>query len=150
MKLFDFWDSRLNKEIEKEIKFDGNSKHSPMTYKIHDYLKENAVGFKNRIKSNEIMRVFGIKDNKTFRKYIEEIRQSSTLQKIVCSQAGNQGGYWIATSEEEVEETLNHLYKRAMEMLKTYAIIRHKYQLDGQHRIKMTKYEKDIIESIMR
>lgn len=146
MRLFNFFGDRLNSEISLNEK----REHSTMAYKIHDYLKRNAVGYDKRIKSGVIMREFNINDNKTFRSYIEEIRQSSVFQKIVCSEAGSHGGYWIAINEKEVEDTLDHLYKRALEMLKTYAIIKKKYQLDRQYRIKMTKYEKDIFESIMR
>ena len=150
MKLFNFLGNRLNDDIELKAQKKANDKHSPMVYKIHDYLKNNAVGYENRLKAWQIMKEFDITDNKTFRGYIEEIRQSPVLQKIICSEAGNNGGYWVATTDAEVEATLDHLYKRAMEMLKTYAIIKRKYQLDGQQRIKMTKYEKEIIESIMR
>lgn len=124
--------------------------HRTIIYEIYGYLKENAVGYENRIKSNKLMEEFGIATNDTLRSYIQEIRQSCILQKIVCSQAGNNGGYWIATSEEEVEETLRHLYNRAMEMLKTYSKIKNKARLDGQCRIKMSKYEKDEIKSILR
>ena len=124
--------------------------HRTIIYEIYDYLKGNAVGYENRIKSNKLMEEFGIATNDTLRSYIQEIRQSCILQKIVCSQAGNNGGYWIATSEEEVEETLKHLYNRAMEMLKTYSKIKNKARLDGQCRIKMSKYEKDEIKTILR
>lgn len=124
--------------------------HRTIIYEIYNYLKENAVGYENRIKSNKLMEKFEIATNDTLRSYIQEIRQSCILQKIVCSQAGNNGGYWIATSEEEVEETLRHLYNRAMEMLKTYSKIKMKAKLDGQCRIKMSKYEKDEIKSILR
>ena len=124
-------------------------KEKPLTYKIYDYLKENAVGYEKRVKSNTLMKEFNITDNKTLRFYIEEIRNSDTLQKIVCSEAGKKGGYWIATNQEEVYNTLEHLYKRSMQMLKTYSIIKKKYKLDGQYRLKLSKYQKEIYESIM-
>jgi hypothetical protein len=95
------------------------------------------------------MKEFNIKDNKTMRYYIEDIRNSDILQKIVCSEAGKSGGYWIATNDEEVYQTLEHLYKRSMQMLKTYSIIKKKYKLDGQYRLKLSKYQKEIYESIM-
>ena len=37
-----------------------------------------------------------------------------------------------------------------MEMLKTYETIKRKAKLDGQYRIKFSKYEKEIIESVMK
>ena len=125
-------------------------KEKPLTYKIYDYLKKNATGYEKRVKSRVLMKEFDIKDNKTLRFYIEEIRNSDILQKIVCSEAGNKGGYWIATNDEEVYQTLEHLYKRSMQMLKTYSIIKKKYKLDRQYRLKLSKYQKEIYESIMR
>lgn len=144
MKILDFF-----KKHDKGI-LKANKQHSSKTYKIYDYLKKNAVGYSKRVKSSTLMKEFNINDNKTFRAYIQEIRQSEVLQKIVCSESGVHGGYWIATNQKEIEETLNHLYKRAMEMLKTYSIIKNKSKLDGQYRITMTPYEKELIESVIK
>ena len=135
----------LKKGILKPFK-----KEKPLTYKIYDYLKENAVGYEKRVKSSTLMKEFDIKDNKTLRSYIEDIRNSDTLQKIVCSEAGSKGGYYLATNDEEVYQTLEHLYKRSMQMLKTYSIIKKKYKLDRQYRLKLSKYQKEMYESIMR
>lgn len=121
----------------------------PLSYKIYVFLKKNAVGYSKRVKSKVLMKEFNIKDNKTLRFYIEEIRNSEILQKIICSEAGNNGGYWIAKNDEEVYQTLNHLYKRSMQMLKTYSNIKKKYKLNNQLRIKLSKYEKEIFKSIM-
>jgi hypothetical protein len=125
-------------------------KEKPIVYQIYDYLKKNAVGHEKRVKSGVLMKEFNIKDNKTLRDYIESIRNSDVLQKIVCSEAGKNGGYWIATNDEEVYKTLEHLYKRSMQMLKTYSKIKKKYKLDRQYRLKLTKYQKEMYESIMR
>ena len=141
--------SKLFNKLNKGI-FKTNKQHSSLDYKIYDYLKKNAVGYSKRVKSSILMKEFDIKDNKTFRAHIQSIRQSEVLQKIVCSEAGKNGGYWIATNDKEIEETLEHLYKRSMEMLKTYSIIQKKTGLDGQIRIPLTEYEKDIIESVIR
>ena len=95
------------------------------------------------------MKAFDINTNETLRTYIQEIRESDTLQKIVCSEASVTGGYWIATNEDEVYQTLQHLYNRSMKMLHTYSIIKRKCRLNNQMRMKLNKYEKDIYESIM-
>jgi hypothetical protein len=116
--------------------------------KVYDYLLENAVGYGNRISSPKLMKRFGIKDNKTFRGVIERIRQNDEFDKIICSQAGHKGGYWIATNQQEVEDTLNHLYKRSMEMLKTYSIIRNKAIKDNQY--KFDDKEIKLVETILR
>ena len=139
-----------NKELEHlKAKFPPLPKEKPLAYKIYDYLKTNARGYENRVKAGILMSEFGITDNKTLRSYIQEIRESEILQKIVCSEAGSNGGYWIATSQKEVMKTLDHLYKRSMEMLKNYSILRNKARLNNQKRIKLTKYQKDCIESIL-
>ena len=125
-------------------------REKPLTYQIYDYMKKNATGHEKRVKSGVLMQEFNIKDNKTLRDYIESIRNSDTLQKIVCSESGKHGGYYLATNDEEVYQTLEHLYKRSMQMLKTYSKIKRKYKLDGQYRIKLSKYQKEMYESVMR
>ena len=124
-------------------------KERPLAYKIYNYLKDNAVGYENRVKSDILMKEFNINDNKSLRSYIQEIRESDILTKVICSEAGNDGGYWIATDYKEVKKTLDHLYKRAMEMLKSYSVLKRKAKLDKQKRIRLSKYEKEVIESIM-
>jgi hypothetical protein len=94
------------------------------------------------------MKRFGIKDNKTFRGVIERIRQNDEFDKIICSQAGKKGGYWIATNQQDVRDTLEHLYKRSMEMLKTYSIIRNKAIKDNQY--KFDDKEIKLVETILR
>ena len=136
-------------EMKKKDVLDLFKRERPLTYKIYNYLKKNAVGYEKRVKSSEIMEKFNIRDNKTFRAYIENIRDSEILQKIVCSEAGSNGGYWIATNNDEVVETLQHLYKRSMKMLKTYSILKRKSKLNNQMRLKLSKYEKEIYESLM-
>ena len=124
-------------------------KERPLAYKIYNYLKENAVGYEDRVKADVLMKEFNINDNKTLRSYIQEIRESEVLTKIICSEAGKDGGYWIATDYKEVRKTLDHLYKRSMEMLKGYSVLKKKAHLNKQMRIRLGKYEKEMIESIM-
>ena len=144
----------INKEenvnIFKKIILKPFKREKPLTYQIYDHLKKNATGHEKRVKSCVLMQEFNIKDNKTLRDYIESIRNSDTLQKIVCSEAGKNGGYYLATNDEEVYQTLEHLYKRSMQMLKTYSKIKKKYKLDRQYRLKLSKYQKEMYESIMR
>lgn len=127
-----------------------NTRLCSVDYKIYEYLKKNAVGYSKRVKSSILMKEFSINDNKTLRRYIQNIRQDERLQKIICSEAGKNGGYWVATNEKEIQETMDHIYKRAMEMLKTYSAIKRKANLNGQYRIKMSKYEKELIESVIK
>ena len=121
----------------------------PLQYRLYDYMLKNNIGYINRIKSNVLMEKFNINDNKQFRKYIQLLREDENIDKIICSEAGHKGGYWIATDKAEVLGTMNHLYKRAMEMLKVYAIIKRKSNLNGQMRYKMNEKDIEIIESIL-
>ena len=140
----------MNKELDElKAQLPPLRKEKPLAYNIYTDLKTNARGYKNRVKADVLMSEFGITDNKTLRSYIQEIRESETLQKIICSEAGSDGGYWVAANQKEVSKTLEHLYKRAIEMLKNYSILRNKARLNGQKRIKLTKYQKDCIESIL-
>lgn len=117
--------------------------------KIYDYLRKNAIGRLKRVKSSVLMQKFNITDNKTLRSHIESIRDDMEYELIVCSEAGQQGGYWIATSDEEVTETLKHLYKRSMKMLYTYSKLRKKSRLNKQQRLQLDKDIKEIYNSIM-
>ena len=90
-----------------------------------EYLKNNCVGYDNRQKAYQLMQVVNLKDHKTFRNLIEDIRQSKETI-FICSEAGKSGGYWLPTTKEEVETTIDHLEARAYEMIKTAKILREK------------------------
>lgn len=121
----------------------------PKEYEIYNYMLNNNVGYGKRTKSDILMKRFNISDNRQFRRYIQRLREDENIDKIVCSEAGFNGGYWIATDKAEVLGTMEHLYKRAMEMLKIYAIIKKKAQLNGQMRYKINGKDIEIIESIL-
>ena len=71
-----------NKELDElKAQFPPLPKEKPLAYKIYNYLKTNARGYKNRVKADVLMSEFGITDNKTLRSYIQEIRESEILQK---------------------------------------------------------------------
>ena len=89
-----------------------------------NYLKENCKGYDNRKKANELMYIIDIHDNKVFRAIIEDIRKTENV--FICSEAGKNGGYWIPTNKQEIKLTIEHLEKRASEMLKTARILRKK------------------------
>lgn len=93
---------------------------------IYAYLVNNCIGYDNRVKARVLMNKFNIKDHKTFRSYIQGIRQNVECERLVGSEAGKNGGYWIINSKEELEETVYHLYARAVEMKKTCKIMKKK------------------------
>lgn len=120
-----------------------NKKNLCKLDQLYYYMLKNAVGRKKMIKSSVLMEKFNINDNKTFRSMIEAIRLSDKYDKIICSEAGSKGGYWIATSQEEITDTLEHLYKRSMQMLKTYSRIKQKAIHDTHYRLKLYEMEKE-------
>jgi threonine synthase len=90
-----------------------------------EYLKDNCIGYDNRQKAYQLMKIVDIKDHKTFRRMIEDIRQSDN-RIFICSEAGKDGGYWLPTTKEEIVTTIDHLESRAYEMIKTAKILREK------------------------
>lgn len=98
-----------------------------MEEQIYDYLINNCIGYDNRIKAYKLMKMFDLKDHKTFRSKIQKIRQNEHFERIVGSEAGNKGGYWIIANEEEYKETIFHLKARSNEMKKTCDIIESKW-----------------------
>lgn len=110
---------------------------------LYYYMTKNAVGRTKMVKSSVLMEKFNVNDNKTFRSMIEAIRLSDKYDKIICSEAGSKGGYWIATSQEEITDTLEHLYKRSMQMLKTYSRIKQKAIHDKHCKLKLYEMEND-------
>ncbi len=86
---------------------------------IYDYLLKNHAGYDNRIKGKELMKIFGIKDHKTLRSYIEKARQYKEYRYLIGSEAGSNGGYFMITNGMEKEQTINHIRLRAEEQLKT-------------------------------
>lgn len=94
---------------------------------LTNYLINNCRGYENRLKAYELMPIVNIKDHKTFRSLIEDIRQDEN-EIFICSESGKDGGYWIPTEYNEVQTTIDHLIKRGQEMLKTASTLRRKAQ----------------------
>lgn len=95
---------------------------------IYDYLMAKCIGYENRVKAKTLMNMFNIKDNKQFRGYIQNIRNSYEYERLIGSEAGKQGGYWIINSAKEFRDTVHHLLARAEEMKDTAAAMEEKYE----------------------
>lgn len=123
----------------------------PICYEIHEYLKHNAVGYKNRKTARDIMDKFNIKKDDTLRKYIRKIRDSEILHKPICSKSGSSGmnGYWIATDIEEIIKSANALERRGWDCIKRAKRMKKKAWLNKQKRLIFGKHEKDVIESVI-
>ncbi len=95
---------------------------------IYDYLCKYCVGKDNRVKNYELRKKFNVLGDKSLRKFIENIRLNSDMKEIVASIAGRDGGYWIANSKEDCEETINHLENRARMMVELSEVIQGKME----------------------
>lgn len=93
---------------------------------IYEYLIQNCVGYDNRVKGRTLMKKFGINDHKTLRSYIQYIRKSPAHPRLIGSEAGSQGGYWIITNKKELDTTVYHMYLRAKEIEKECKILEKK------------------------
>lgn len=96
---------------------------------IYNYLINHSVGYKNRIKAKHLQKMFGIKDNKSFRKIIDKIRRNDNYKYAVMSKSSFRGGYWIATSEEEIQAVADDFKRRAKYIENTGEIIKDKKPL---------------------
>lgn len=104
---------------------------------IYDYLTKNCVGYDNRVKGWQLMKLFNIHDHKTLRSYIQELRQDVELDRMIGSVAGSKGGFFIIENYDEFKNTVDHLYLRAMEMLKTYKIMKDKEEHQKFNRLEI-------------
>ena len=91
-----------------------------MEKQIYNYLLNNCLGYSNRIKGRKLMSIFNINDHKTLRSYIEKTRQDTEYEYLIGSEAGSNGGYFIVINDKEKQLSINHIYLRAEEQLKTY------------------------------
>jgi len=126
-------------------------KLNPICYEIHNYLKKYAVGYKNRKTAKELMDKFNIRTSDVLRQYIREIRDSEIIHKPICSKSGSGGknGYWIATELDEIIKSADALESRGWDCIKRARKMKKKAKLHNQKRIIFSKYEKDVIESVI-
>ena len=98
---------------------------------IYNYLIANCIGYDNRVKAKTIMRKFNIKDHKTFRKYVQAIREDYSYPRLIGSEAGKNGGYWIIKNKQEFDMAVHHLYARAVEMKNNCKIMEKKWEREN-------------------
>lgn len=95
---------------------------------IYKYLILNCIGYNKRVKAKVLMKKFNITDNKTFRSYIQAIRENSEFTRLIGSEAGSGGGYWIIDNAKEFYTTVDHLVARANEMKKMSKKLQKKFR----------------------
>ena len=115
--------------------------HDDMIYQIYDVLCKH-VGAANAVAADDLANWFGISERK-LRDYISEIRRDPDFEKIVCS---SNSGYYIAT-EEEADRANKRLYSQAFSLLKTAHANDKKAGRNGQMRMRLEAFEKEIVEA---
>lgn len=123
-------------------------KLTPEAYKLHDFLKENALGKDNAIKAQELCWRLGLNDTRTLRRLRAEVNSGiSELNKKILT--GN-NGYYIAAADTSTE-AYDQYKESAWRKIKTgVAMIQEGQRLlkmigqDTQTRLDITGNLKDI------
>lgn len=97
---------------------------------VYEYLLSNHQGKDNLIKNQELRGIFKVGSDKAMRKIIQNIREDKNFKKMVGSVSGQNGGFYICITDEEMEETINNIKHRANQMLRMTHILEWKKELD--------------------
>lgn len=66
------------------------------------------------------------------RKIIQNIREDKSFKRMVGSVSGVKGGFYICTTDEEMEETIDNIKHRANQMLRMCHVLEWKKELDKE------------------
>lgn len=116
--------------------------HQSEVYRLYDYLKVNHFGKENGIKRQELAERLGI-SLRELRRLTKEINESTELEKLVST---SHCCYMCAT-KEECEKSIRTTYKVAVALFKKAKQMEKKVGLNGQLKIKLGKYYKDVVET---
>ena len=116
--------------------------HEPMVYRLYDYLKNNHLGRENGIKKPALAQVLGISERE-LRKLTKAINESNELEKLVST---THSCYMCAT-KEECEKSIRNTYRVAVALFKKAKSMEKKVGLNGQIKLKLGKYYKDVVET---
>lgn len=119
--------------------------HEPLVYEIYAYMKSNHIGKDKAIAADELASRFGLSERE-LRSIVHEIRMSDELEKIIVS---TNMGYYLAT-EGEANAVISRLIKHGAEEIKVARKLAQKVERDGQMKLQLGKYYKDVYESICR
>ncbi len=121
------------------------TKHTePITYRIYDYLKQ-FIGKENAISGADLANHFGI-SKRQLRTHIHAIRNSTEFTHIIGS---CNAGYFMCR-EEDFDETDKRLERQALSTLKVVWANRKKKAKDGQYKLPLGDYYKEIFEAFSK
>ena len=116
--------------------------HEPMVYRLYDYLKNNHLGENNGIKKPDLAKVLGISERE-LRKLTKSINESTELEKLVSTTHC----CYMCSTKEECEKSIRNTYRVAVALFKKAKSMEKKVGLNGQIKLKLGKYYKDVVET---
>lgn len=116
--------------------------HEPLVYRLYDYLKDNHLGRENGIKKPELAKKFDITERE-LRKLTKEINTSPVLEKLVSTTHC----CYMCSTKEECEQSIRNTYRTAITLLKKGKAMERKVGLNGQIKMSVGKYYKDVVET---
>lgn len=116
--------------------------HDPAVYRLYDYLKENHLGSKNGIKKPELANALGINERE-LRKLTKAINESTELEKLVSTTHS----CYMCNTKEECEKSIRNTYRVAITLFKKAKAMERKVGLNGQIKLKLGKYYKEVVET---
>ncbi len=123
-----------------------NFREQELIVNVYNSLCTQAVGETNAVSARQLSRRFGITERK-LRDIINEIRTSPDFEKVIgsCSR-----GYFVCSSNEEVDRANNVLRHHALSELQVYWANERKAGRNGQGKIICGEDGKPFIESLAR
>ena len=85
-------------------------------------------------------------DKRSIRRYIKNIRENATIQKIIITDY--QKGYKLMSENDEFE-ILEKTKSKILKQLKRYWLDVERYNHNNQNKITVTKYERDFYKSLL-
>ena len=116
--------------------------HEPEVYRLYDYLKNNHFGKENGINKPELAQKLGISERE-LRKLTKTINESTELEKLISTTHC----CYMCETKEECEKSIRNTYRVAVTLFKKAKAMEKKVGLNGQIKLKLGKYYKDVVET---
>ena len=116
--------------------------HEPEVYRLYDYLKNNHFGKENGINKPQLAQKLGINE-RDLRKLTKTINESTELEKLISTTHS----CYMCETKEECEKSIRNTYRVAVALFKKAKAMEKKVGLNGQIKLKLGKYYKDVVET---
>ena len=115
-------------------------KHKPEVYAYYDMLKNNYLGEENGILASELADKMGVKPREQ-RYILKEINESKDLPRLVSTC----GKIYMCNTEQECIRAFMNEIKSGLTRLQKGKTMAQKMGLNGQYKLKLGEYYKDLI-----